>query len=89
MRKKYSKINNLSVSKDLAHFVNNAQAIIFSYPLFKTKTGTESLFSEHLLRGIFVLQEILFYSIIYTAYISLLQYSQKDKSFLRSQNPYF
>ena len=29
----------------LAHFVNNAQAIIFSYPLFKTKT--EFLFSEH------------------------------------------
>ena len=31
----------------LAHFVNNAQAIIFSYPLFKTKKGIESLFPAH------------------------------------------
>ena len=30
----------------LAHFVNNAQAIIFSYPLFKIDSGAYSLFSE-------------------------------------------
>jgi hypothetical protein len=30
----------------LAHFVNNAQAVIFSYPLFKIDSGAYSVFSE-------------------------------------------
>ena len=30
----------------LAHFVNNAQAVIFSYPLFKVDSGAYSLLSE-------------------------------------------
>jgi membrane protease YdiL (CAAX protease family) len=30
----------------LAHFVNNAQAVIFSYSLFKVDSGTYSLLSE-------------------------------------------
>jgi hypothetical protein len=30
----------------LAHFVNNAQAVIFSCPLFKVDSGTYSMFSE-------------------------------------------
>ena len=30
----------------LAHFVNNAQAVIFSYPLFEVKNGAYSIFSK-------------------------------------------
>ena len=30
----------------LAHFVNNAQAVIFSYPLFKVDNGAYSILSE-------------------------------------------
>jgi len=30
----------------LAHFVNNAQAVIFSYPLFKVDNGAYSMLSE-------------------------------------------
>jgi len=31
----------------LAHFINNAQAVIFSYPLFKVDSGVYSLLSEN------------------------------------------
>lgn len=31
----------------LAHFVNNAQAVIFSYPLFKIESGAYSILSEN------------------------------------------
>jgi membrane protease YdiL (CAAX protease family) len=30
----------------LAHFVNNAQAVIFSFPLFKIDSGAYSMLSE-------------------------------------------
>ena len=30
----------------LAHFVNNVQAVIFSYPLFKVDSGAYSVLSE-------------------------------------------
>jgi hypothetical protein len=30
----------------LAHFVNNAQAVVFSFPLFKVESGAYSIFSE-------------------------------------------
>jgi len=30
----------------LGHFVNNAQAVIFSFPLFKVDSGSYSLLSE-------------------------------------------